>query len=88
LSIWTVSAGRIRYSMPALQHRLGGGLIVGDERHDTALPAGGRAQQQVDAAAGHRLTQAGQLAGLVCQLHGEGAHLMPPVPAAWPGNRR
>jgi hypothetical protein len=57
------------------QHRLGGGLVVGDERHDAAVPMRCRAQQQVDAAAGHRLTQAGQLTRLVVQLHRERAHL-------------
>jgi len=58
-----------------LERGLRAGLVVGDERHGAFLPAGGRAQDQVDAAVGHRLAQPGQLAGLVLQVHGEHAHL-------------
>src|SRR5436190_11156987 len=61
----------------ALQRRLGGGLVVGDEGDDTAVAVRSGAQQKVDAATGHRLAQAGKLARLVVQLHGERAHLEP-----------
>ncbi|HLI37242.1 MAG TPA: hypothetical protein VKV80_07850 [Streptosporangiaceae bacterium] len=58
----------------ALEHRLGSRLVVGDERHGAGLALGCRAQDEVDTAAGHRLTETGKLAGLVLQVHGEHAH--------------
>src|SRR6266516_2133560 len=61
----------------ALQRRLGGGLVVGYEGGELAVAVRGGAQQKVDAATGHRLAQAGKLARLVVQLHGERAHLGP-----------
>jgi hypothetical protein len=69
---WRALAGK-----NPVQHRLGGSLVVSDERDGAAVPVRCRAQQQVDAAAGHGLAQAGQLTWVVVQLHGEGAHLMP-----------
>jgi len=57
------------------QRCLGAGLVIDDERDRAVFPAGGRGQDQVDATAGHSLTQPGKLAGLVLQVHGEHAHL-------------
>ena len=54
-----------------LEHRLGAGLVVGDEHHSALFAPGHRRQDQVNAAAGHRLAQPGKLAGLVLQVHGE-----------------
>jgi MFS family permease len=47
------------------EHRLGAGLVVGDEGHGAVCLAGDCAKDQVDAMAGHRLAQPGKLSGLV-----------------------
>ena len=69
-----------------LEHCLGAGLVVGDEHDSAAFPAHRRAQYEVDTGAGHRLAQPGKLAGLVLQVHGEHAHLVPLSPRQWRGS--
>src|SRR5215471_12364518 len=56
---------------------LSGGLIVCDKRNGAFVPVGRRGQDQVDAVRGHSLAYPGKLPGLIFQVDGEHAHLLP-----------
>ena len=87
-SIRTVSAGRIRYSMPALSSTVWAEASSPAMNATTPLPPCRRAQKEVDPAAGHHLAQADKLAGLIFQLHGEGTHPGPALPGGIAQDRR